>query len=216
MIQGYIGPNGSGKTISAVTDAIDWADKLDRDVYSVLPLEWTHKKTGAKRRSKMIEDLDQLRTLNECEILLDEVVSVLSARETAVIPPKLVLAINMFRHRDVGVYWTAPSWSRADILLREVTTDIAVFTPVYRKYDAGTRWPRTVWAKKSIYDGTDNAGSRLPKQRVGLPKLVRLKGLRGFGVYAQRNPNMQKVQGSGRYCSQCGGVRKVEHTPCTC
>lgn len=219
MITGYIGPNGSGKTLSAVTDAQRWANKLNRPVYSTIPFEWEQRLGYANyvtRRSRDIESLDQLLDLDKCELLLDEVVSVLSSRETTVLAPKMVLAINMFRHRDLGVYWTAPDWNRADVILRSVTQDIHVFRPVIRKAVPGQRWFRTVIAMRKTFDGTDNAGSRLPKTARGVPRLLRLRGLAGFGTYQQRNPDMERVQGAGKYCATCGGLRKIEIEKCEC
>lgn len=220
-ITAYIGPNGSGKTLGAVSDCIEWADRLERDVYSVVPIEWRARsrfrsKSGVLRKSHPIESLEQLRELREVEILLDEIVSSMSSRETSSLPPKMVLAINTLRHVDVGLYWTAPSWMRADVLLREVTGTVYVYRPIWQRSVPGQRWPRTHWSVRHRYDGTLDQGGRLPRHSAGLGRLVRIASMRGFGCYPPRNPDLERVQGAGRYCAVCGGVRPRAVEKCTC
>lgn len=220
-ITAYIGPNGSGKTVGAVTDCIDWADKLERDLYSVVPVTWQARsrfrsKSGVTRHSRPIESLEHLRELRDVEILLDEIVSSMSSRETSSLPPKMVLAINTLRHTDVGLYWTAPSWMRADVLLREVTTAVFLYRPMFQTSVDGQRWPRTRWTVRHRYDGTTDQGGRLPRHSVGLGRPLRIASLRGFGCYPPRNPDIEKIQGVGKFCVTCGGLRSRVLEKCSC
>jgi len=219
-ITAYIGPNGSGKTVGAVTDCIDWADRLDRDVFSAVPITWRTRtrmrsKSGVERHSQPIHSLDHLRELRDVEILLDEIVSSMSSRETSALPPKMVLAINTLRHTDVGLYWTAPSWMRGDVLLREVTTSVYLYRPVFQTSVEGQRWPRTRWSVRHQFDGTGDQGGRLPRHS-GFGRLVRITGMRGFGCYPPRNPDIEKIQGAGKFCNVCGGLRPRVADKCSC
>src|SRR5690606_32385944 len=68
----------------------------------------------------------EITELSSCELVLDEISSALPSRQAQSVPPQLVRILNQLRKTDVRCSWTAPSWARADVLLREVTQAVTV------------------------------------------------------------------------------------------
>jgi len=99
------------------------------------------------RKPKMHPDggLWSLTGNQGCTLLLDEITSVLPARDAVNVPQELQRMLNQFRKPDVWLGWAAPAWERADLMLREVTqtvTECRPFMPAWtQKNIPGQRWP---------------------------------------------------------------------------
>jgi hypothetical protein len=66
-------------------------------------------------------DWRQLLSAVRCDVIMDEVTGVASSRESHSMPPQVANFLVQLRRRDVVVRWTAPSWPRADKIIRECT-----------------------------------------------------------------------------------------------
>lgn len=64
-------------------------------------------------------DWEQLLEAESCDVLMDEVTGVASSRESAGLPAAVANRLVQLRRKDVVVRWTAPSWARADKIIRE-------------------------------------------------------------------------------------------------
>jgi len=143
-IHAYVGKNGHGKTLCMVRDTLPtlegmiWhCDNPDhfhtqkgivsgvRKVVSTVKLY--DAKTGEPHDLYVpLENLEMLRELEHCDLLLDEIVGVMHSRDSAALPPQIQLILNQFRKRDIAVRWTAPAYSRAEKLIRECTTALTL------------------------------------------------------------------------------------------
>lgn len=95
-----------------------------------------------------------------CMLLLDEITSVLPSRDFANVPPQLQRMTQQLRKPQVSpVVWTAPSYARADKLLREVCTHIveaSVIMPrLTSKRASAFAWPQHRFFRYRIYDAAD-------------------------------------------------------------
>jgi hypothetical protein len=73
-----------------------------------------------------LESWRQLSSFTDGLVLLDDVSAQLPSRQAMSLPPQLARVLNMLRHFDVELAWTAPNWSRADVIIREVTQEVTV------------------------------------------------------------------------------------------
>jgi hypothetical protein len=127
-IMGFVGPNGGGKTACAVSMALV-ALRSGRRVLSTVPLldpatelphplyvPWTH--------------WDQLLDWWDGDVLADEILSIASSRGAASLDPRAQTLLGQLRKRNCRFWWTAPSFRRADVIIREVTQAITRVLPL--------------------------------------------------------------------------------------
>ena len=115
-ISAYVGYNGGGKTLGAVLfEAIPALRAGIPVVSSVAIFHPLYRPLRSWR---------EIWSLNGCVLILDDVSAQFPARGAMTVPPQLVVKMNTLRHDDVQVVWTAPSWKRADVSLREVTQEV--------------------------------------------------------------------------------------------
>lgn len=199
-IAGITGPNGSGKTLVMVAEAL--ADmRAGRPVYSTVPIE------VGPYRSHPIVSMTQLTALRDATVCLDEVVSIFpSSANTATLPAEIQIFLNTARHRGVTVRWSAPTWMRAQVLLRGVTQAAVSVNPIGKR----TRdlWPEPWWSAVTIWDArtgkVDSAPERVLKRR---PLLLRRSP--GWGAYDTRADTPQiGFPETGGICIDCGGTRQ--------
>jgi len=163
-IRAFVGPNGSGKTLAAMALVVAPALRQGRQVVSTCRIHHPN--------ARLLQSWREIDKLRANELLLDEITSQLPSRQAMSLPPQLQRTMNQLRKVDVGVSWTAPSWARADVLLREVTMEVTVcrswvadrwerepgVPPVWRLWgkrarDASGR-PRRVrgrWSRNSLF-----------------------------------------------------------------
>jgi len=177
-LRAYVGPNGGGKSLAAVTDlapslaGMPWEcanlshrhmaplaqhlagcvtcdqprgfDASEIVVFcevareTVLPLcrfsgfreVWSTTRlfdpvTGAVNpHYRELGDYRDIVGLEHADLLLDEVTGVASSRQSSDMPPQVANFLVQCRRRDVTVSWTAPSWARADRIIRECTQSV--------------------------------------------------------------------------------------------
>lgn len=168
-ICGFTGINGAGKTLVAVDAAIHDMT-LGRDVYSTVPIEY------GPHRSKPILSLRQLLHIESATILLDDVSVIFSSRSTHSVPQEIVTLLQVLRHRDLTVLWTAPEWMRADSLLRGVTQGLVNVVPLLRRADNSTPWPSPRLVYIGLMDTStgkaDATPTRVLRRRAFIPSMT--------------------------------------------
>lgn len=123
-IHAYVGPNGGGKSLCMVLDALPTLASGRQVVSTVRLLD---PETGGPH--PLWVPLDSFKTLLEaehCRVQLDEVTGVASSRESAGMPAAIANRLVQLRRADVDLAWTAPSWARADKLIRECTQAVTL------------------------------------------------------------------------------------------
>lgn len=124
-LHAYVGPNGGGKSLCMVYDSLAALD-VGRTVLSTVALYDEH---GEPHPCYVpLVDYRQIVNASHCDILMDEVTGIASAREHAGMPSQLVNKLVQLRRADVRVRWSTPWFARADAVLREVTQAITVCT----------------------------------------------------------------------------------------
>ena len=127
-ITAIVGPNGSGKTLGAVALHATPSLAKGRPVAATIDLFYP----GTKERhpnSILIERWRDLLELHDCTLILDEINSQFPSRGAMQLPPELLRLLHQLRKPRVDLVWTAVSWSRADVALREATKIVTTSTP---------------------------------------------------------------------------------------
>jgi len=123
-ILGYVGLNGSGKTLCAVRDVVPSLE-TGRLVYSTVPL--LDPRTGEPHASyRPIGSWRDLLDLEHCDILLDEVQGAASSRTSSSMPPQLLNELLQLRKPDIRLRWTTTQWGRVDKIIREATPSVVL------------------------------------------------------------------------------------------
>jgi hypothetical protein len=138
-IAGYCGANGSGKTAALIWDTLPTLE-AGRPVLSTVRLQdykdprpcedeaCTSERHGVHLAAHPLwvpfTRWTQLMDWRFGDVLMDEVTGVASSRESHSMPGPVANHLNQLRHGDVTVRWSAPSWKRADIIMREVTQSV--------------------------------------------------------------------------------------------
>lgn len=172
-IHAYVGPNGAGKSLCMVRDTIP-SMRAGRQVLSTVKLLELDGSTYPG--FELFTDWRQLLEAEHCDILMDEVTGIASARETSTLPSEVVNVLVQLRRRDILLRWTSPSWARADRIIREVTQAVTIchgFLP-------------------------DRAlGQHLQKSQTGLWMPNRVFTFRTYNAQDYSDFNQQSVAGDG-------------------
>lgn len=123
-IAAYIGPNGSGKSLAMVHDTIPSLQN-GRTVLSTVKLLDPVTKEPHPLYVRLT-DWTQLLEAEHCDVLFDEVIGIASSRSSQGMPQQVQNLLNQLRRRDIVLRWTAPAWSRADVIIRECTKSVTV------------------------------------------------------------------------------------------
>lgn len=232
-IRAYVGLNGSGKTLAMVHDVVP-SLRAGRKVLSTVRI--IDPATGEDHpQYEKLTDWKQLLEAEGCAALFDEVQGIANSRSAQGMPVQVQTFLHQLRRRDISLSWTSPSWSRADLLLREVTRSVTVcrgYFPEVRKVDGEAvkrAWGANRLFRWITYDAadftawTDSAEGKLKgKQNAWLYRPApRFLGMRlGRPALAQEIydtldsvSRIGEVLDSGR-CADCGGTRRPD--PCSC
>lgn len=201
-ICGFTGMNGAGKTLLAVESAL--ADlRAGRRVFSTVPIR------SPWGESEPITSMRHLLGIRDATILLDEVSVLFSSRTTASLSPEAVTYLQVMRHLNVSVRWTAPSWMRCDPILRSVTHALVGVRPLATAPVAGSPWRRPRLLQVGLLDcmsvPLDATPDRVMRRRFVLPR--RLAAWGAYDTHAEV-PLLEHAAPSGR-CPDCGGSRTV-------
>lgn len=224
-IMGFCGPNGGGKTACAVSMALI-ALESGRRVLSTVPLldprtghphalyvPWTH--------------WDQLLDWWDGDVLADEILSIASSRGSASLDPRAQTLLGQLRKRNARFWWTAPSYARADVIIREVTQAITECRGFYSsRADAQQR--RGViqsWAPKRLfswrtYDAVDFqewTARRAESAPVLVSEWFHGPGSRVFKAYdTLAAVSVIASVSDGGICENCLGTVSGKAKPCRC
>lgn len=222
-ISGYVGANGGGKTLAVMVQHVAPALEAGERVVANMHIEG----------GELLTSYKDIPSLRDCLLVLDEISSAFPSRESSKMPAEIARFLNQLRKANVKVVWTAPSWDRADKVLREVTSRVTVCSGhigIRPKDEHGKRaqdaWPENrlfLWrtfAAEMLQEfrigstGQDRGKARLrPKSRQ-----IYLRPRDGSGPQALYNTYeevslLDHLDTFGN-CFQCGGSRR--RPPCSC
>lgn len=217
-ISAYVGSNGSGKTLCMVHDVLPSLFS-GRDIYTTCPL---HLPDGTVPPNvHILTSWRQILDAEHADILLDEVSAICSSRDIQALPPQVATILQQLRKRDLTLRWTAPSWSRADRMLRETTQLMTVCHGWISRKDPTNSWRRHVFFNWTSYDAGDYAdftdAAHVSRRLKPLKRAFYAIGPHAvapacYDSWAQVS-TIGTVLDSGR-CAVCGGRRTVPE--CTC
>ncbi|MFT4287433.1 hypothetical protein [Nocardioides sp.] len=219
-IHAYIGANGGGKSLAAVYDTLPTL-AAGRPVLSTVRI--LDPATGEPH--PLWQPLDDYRTLLEaefCDVILDEVTGVASSRESAGMPAAVANHLVQLRRRDIALRWTAPSWKRADTIIRECSQGVTLcmgFVPEPVKDKGGDR----LWRSRRLfywrtYDAaTFDEWTTFKKEKIKpvARQLMWRPGSMAEAAYDTFDAvlSLGVVTDAGT-CMECGGHRR--RASCTC
>jgi len=166
-IKAFVGPNGAGKTTAALIEARRYAKKHGVEIWS---------NVGADGVG-LIQSYEQLSELRHCIVILDEVLAIAGARESRSLPRHIQLWLTTLRHSDVILFWTSPTFARADVLLREVTQRILYVKPMFKQSGRGRLWTDTT-ISMTLLRGCSNG-----EPAGGLPSMGFIRTYKHFGTF---------------------------------
>jgi hypothetical protein len=125
-IRAFVGYNGDGKSLAAVNRVVLTSWSEGRPVLSNMTLY----PEAAGYPGEFYVPLTSWRQLLEVPegwaVVIDEITSVLPARQAMSVPSQLQRITKQMRKGDHVVAWTDTNWSRADVILRECTQAVTV------------------------------------------------------------------------------------------
>lgn len=97
-------------------------------------------------------DYSQLLTWRDGDVLMDEVTGVASSRETSSMPVQVANYLVQLRRRNVSLRWSAPSWGRADKIIREVSQGVTLmWAAVPRKAPPTADGTPRLWSQRRLF-----------------------------------------------------------------
>ncbi|MGC3993446.1 MAG: hypothetical protein QM779_04855 [Propionicimonas sp.] len=175
-VRAYVGPNGGGKTASAVASVLPSLAAGRPVVSNIRILDWQDPRPCDDPACECVKDDPDrhraahplwrpLRTWKDvvdarsCDILCDEISTMLSSRDTGGLPGEVEGFLQQPRKPDVCFIWTAPAWARSDKIMREVTR-LVVFNRGVKLFshvrDQGDRmWVENRLFRTSGYDAME-------------------------------------------------------------
>lgn len=180
-ITAYLGINGSGKSLSAIAYALRDQRKKGRPILTNM--------VGLTVEHYHIETVEELPPLMGrlgpeyvsrktgkpigMNIVLDEAGAMFSSRDTGQNKAfqKVVQQLRKYRAR---LLWTAPTFGRAEKILREVTLSAVLCSALVKTHPVDDPWPSTRWILQKSFDV-----SRLDTSSTSINKNAKAKGF-GF------------------------------------
>ena len=167
-------------------------------------------------------DWQQVLDARGLDLLLDEVTGAASSRESHALPAAIANKLVQLRRNDVVVRWSAPSWARADKIIRECSQAVTYcqgYMPKAVRDAGGERmWRNRRLFKWKTYDAMDFEDFTVGKRQELRPLTVDWH-------YGPRSPafmaydtfdavlSVGTVTDSGA-CYRCGGTRP--RPKCSC
>jgi hypothetical protein len=229
-IHAYIGANGHGKSLAMMHDT--WLSIAEgRPILSTVRVldprtnEQYAGYTPLRRWSQLLEFRDG-------DVLFDEVLGIAASEAGKALPKAVQLLLNQLRRRDILLRWTAPSWSRANVVLREVTQAVSMCRGYLPRYQSagGRHWGMNRLFRWNTYDAmefttwSDNKEHNLKgKQNAWAFREVPwwFPGKHGAAELAGASYDtfdaVDNVDSGEGYCFRCGGERpKLVLPACSC
>lgn len=167
-------------------------------------------------------DWQQVLDARGVDLLLDEVTGAASSRDSASLPSAIANKLVQLRRNDVIVRWSAPSWARADKIIRECSQAVTYCRgslPVRVEEEGGQRaWRNRRLFKWKTYDAADFEDFSVGKREQLAPITADWHwgpGSRAFEAYDTFDSvlTVGTVNESGT-CYICGGTAR--RPACTC
>lgn len=239
-IHAYVGPNGSGKSLAAVWDSMPSLDRGRTVLSTVRLLDFRNPRpcddetctskdhaihAAAHPAYVELNDWPLLLAAEHCDVIMDEVTGVASSRESSGMPASVANLLVQLRRRDVVLRWTAPSWARADKIIRECSqavTSCAGYWPVTDEGRADDSEDRQ-WRRRRMFKWRTFDASEFEEFTVGTRDQLRPwarewwwgPGSSAFDAYDTLDSvsTIGHVLDSGR-CANCGGRRSLPACKC--
>lgn len=174
-ITAFVGANGSGKTMSAIAYA--HRAKGRRVVTNV----------SGTIFDQFTDVADLAGNIRNTDIVFDEAGVLFSSRSPSRDVEFLGL-VQQLRKYNARLFWTAPAYSRADKILREVTQMVVKCRPVLKHRIADSVWPSPRIVVNLAFDANDfdAFGQRITDKakRAGIGWLYTNKHVRLFDSFA--------------------------------
>lgn len=241
-IVGFVGPNGSGKSLYAVWDTLPTLDAGYPVLSTVRLLDWRNPRPcelGTDCPDTVGHDLghlhahpgwvpftrwEQLLGWEYGDVIMDEVSGVASSRESHSMPGEVGNHLQQLRRGDIVVRWTAPSWARADKVIRECSQlAVACLGRMPKRFVAAEGEPERRWKQRRLfsarsYDATQfedfTVNSRDRLKSLG-SDLHWGPGSPAFDAYDTYDAVLAigQTNAAGK-CMACGGRRSIPACKC--
>lgn len=166
-IRMYVGPNGGGKTASAVASVLPSLAAGRTVLSTVRLLDWENKRPCDDSRCDC-DKSDELRHLaahphyrpltnwrqvveaEHCDILCDEISTMLSSRDVGGLPSEIESVLQQCRKPDIVFIGTCPAWARADKVLREVMR-LVIFCRGVKAFRRTVEGGDRIWQENRLF-----------------------------------------------------------------
>jgi hypothetical protein len=220
-IHAYVGANGGGKSLAAVYDTLptlaagrrvlSTARLLDPDTGEAHPL-WDQ-----------LDGYPQLMEAEHCDVIMDEVTGVASSRDSASMPAPVANLLVQLRRRDVALRWTAPSWKRADTIIRECSQAVTICHGFFPTTVPDPDGLSRIWSSKRLFYWRTYDAATFDEwtahKRERMRPVARQLMIRSGSVAERAYDTFDSVFSLGQVteggsCLDCGGAR--QRPGCTC
>jgi hypothetical protein len=124
-IRGFVGPNGSGKTLAAINEVAIPAWREGRPVMANFQL-YPDRLGFDPALFRPLRRWEDLTEFAGGSVIFDEVTTVASSRASHRMPPEFAALLQQLRKADIELAWTAPAWARCEIILRECSQAVTM------------------------------------------------------------------------------------------
>lgn len=229
-ITAFYGKNGSGKSLCMVERIILPALAEGRTVLSNMVIFDSPADAHLPSAERLVHPLWQPLTcpadlieLHDTTVAVDEIQSAFSSRESTKMPAQTVNDLLQLRKDNNALAFTAPSWKRADITIREVVLEVVLCTGHFPKRVDGNVWASNRLFRYRFYNGEDfeefNLASAKSDQagtiEPAYSKWYRRSKHQAHLMYDthQHVGTFSHLDDFG-HCTTCGGTRK--RPACAC
>lgn len=221
-IRAYVGLNGHGKSLAMVKDM---KPSLDRNRQVLSTVRLLDPFTGNPHPLWVPIDswLQLLDHPGHADVLFDEILGIASSRASNSMPSEVQNFLHQLRRRDMTLSWSSPSWTRADVTIREVTKRVTIcrgYLPKVERVkgeDDSRAWANNRLFRFTTYDAADftewSDNKETTLKGVGNEWMLRRGHSWASLAYDTFDAvdRIGEVLDSGR-CAVCGGTR----TPAKC
>jgi Zonular occludens toxin (Zot) len=208
-VSGFVGLNGSGKSLAIMQLKVLVALLKGRHVLSNVPLTpeklWPSGMCGKAKIGSwsLLTGLDQIAHVERGTlVVLDDVSAVFPARGWGTMPAGIHVALQTLRHLGAELCWSAPTWERVDLTVREVTQEVWQCKSFMH---AGGLWGRArfvIWKQWEVSRYLSGASKSAPG-KVRCVRFVKARNL--YNTEAVIEPFIH-LDAEG-VCIGCGGKR---------